>query len=274
MRQKAARTAEPATHAQPSRFGKPLRSPKETTYRISPPRLRIRELPVRLQPREMFDRLGPEGVPDEVLVALILRSGMHGCNVADLARRLLTEYFPSLTELSRASVDEIETIRGVGRVKAQMLKAALELGRRMATEPQKPAIRIQQPADAACLLRGKAQVLDCEIFWILPLDTKNRLRRVPVEISRGLLDASLVHPREVFRPAIQAGSAALVLVHNHPSGDPTPSDEDLSVTRQLVEAGRILGIRVLDHIILGRAAKAGTPDYISLREAQLVSFEE
>ena len=247
--------------------------PRETPYRIEPPALRVRELPVRLQPRELFDRLGPSGVTDEVLVALILRSGTPGCNVADLARSLLTEHYPSLSELSRASVEDLARVRGVGKVKAQMLRAALELGRRLAAESQENTARIRRPSDAADLLRGQTQGLDCETFWTLPLDTKNRLRRRPVEVSRGLLDASLVHPREVFRPAIQASSAAIVLAHNHPSGDVTPSEEDLSVTRQLVEAGRVLGIRVLDHVILGRAASSGAPDYLSLREAGLVSFE-
>ena len=247
--------------------------PTETAYRIEPQPRRVRDLPFRMQPREAFDRMGPEGVTDEVLVALILRSGTPGCNVLDLARTLLTEHYPSLRDLARASVEELQAIRGVGRVKAQMLRAALELGRRLTAEAGADAPCIRQPRDAADLLRLRAQHLDCEVFWMLPLDTKNRLRKAPVEVSRGLLDASLVHPREVFRPAIQAASAAIVLAHNHPSGDVAPSAEDLSVTRQLIEAGRILGVRVLDHVILGRAPAPGTPDYLSLRESGLAAFE-
>jgi DNA repair protein RadC len=243
----------------------------EMLYPI-PPR-RVADIPLRLRPRELFDRLGAEHVSEEILLALLLRCGMRGMNVLDLAHNLLLEY-GSLTALSQAPVQELTKKKGIGPVKAQILRAALELGRRLGEEaaPERPLIRT--PEDAARVLRGRASSRETEAFWVLLLDTKNRLRREPVEISSGLLNASLAHPREVFKEAIRCLSAAVVLVHNHPSGDPAPSAEDVKITRQLVEAGKIVDIPVLDHIILGRSAETGDKDYYSLRESGVVSFED
>jgi len=243
----------------------------EMLYPI-PPR-RVADIPSRQRPRELFERLGAERVSDEVLLALLLRCGMRGLNVVDLAHNLLLEY-GSLTALSQAPVQELTKKKGIGPVKAQILRAALELGRRLNEEsaPERPFIRT--PEDAARVLRGRASARETEAFWVLLLDTKNRLRQTPVEISTGLLNASLAHPREVFKEAIRCLSAAVVLVHNHPSGDPAPSAEDIKITRQLVEAGRIVDIPVLDHIILGRSTEAGGKDYYSLRESGAVSFED
>lgn len=241
---------------------------KENSY---PPPRRVADLPARQRPREQCERLGAEHVSDEVLLALILRSGVHGMSVVDLAHELLARY-GSLTALSQASADELARIPGMGKVKAQVLKAALELATRLAEEsaPERHAVR--SPADAARLLGERARTREEEAFWVLLLDTKHRLRRPPIEITRGLLDASLVHPREVFKEAIRSSSAALVLVHNHPSGDPSPSPEDIRVTRQLVEAGRVVDIDVLDHVILGRAEGTAAERYFSLREAGAVEF--
>lgn len=244
----------------------------QPAYKITPAQLRVKELPERLQPREVFRREGAERVGEDVLLALLLRSGVPGVNVLELARAILQRY-GSLTALARASVEELSSFKGVGPVKAQMLKAALELARRIAAEgaAERPAITC--PEDAARVLREQARTLDCEVFWILLLDIRNRLLRPPEEVTRGLLNASLVHPREVFRGAIRASAAAILVAHNHPSGDPSPSAEDLAITRQLVEAGRIVGIPVVDHVILGRRTGSG-PDYLSLREAELVNFEK
>ncbi|MFH0880594.1 MAG: DNA repair protein RadC [Lentisphaerota bacterium] len=242
-----------------------------SVYEISP--YRMRDLPARERPREMFDRLGAEHLSETVLLALILRSGVSGVSVIELGQQLLRKY-GSLAELSRATLDELAAIRGMGKVKAQVLKAALELGRRLVDE-QMPARRtVRQPEDAASVLRETARALDREIFWVLLLDTKHGLKKPPVEVSKGLLDASLVHPREVFREAICSSSAAVVLMHNHPSGDPNPSSEDLRITRQLIEAGRVVDIPVLDHVILGRAREGRSQDYCSLREAGLVDFSQ
>jgi DNA repair protein RadC len=232
----------------------------------------MRDFPARQRPRELFEQLGPDHVEDYVLVALILRVGTKGMNVVELARRLLDEY-GSLTQMAQASADELARVaKGMGKVKAQMLKAALEMGHRMVMEqaPSKAAVRT--PQEAADLLRSRARGLEQENFWVLLLDARNNLKRAPVQVSQGLLDASLVHAREVFKEAIRTNSAAVVLVHNHPSGDPGPSAEDLRITRQLIEAGRIIDIRVLDHVILGHGHQENGRDFVSLRESGLVEF--
>ncbi len=238
------------------------------TYPISIQR--IKDIPTRQRPRELFERVGSENVPDEVLLALILRSGVRGMNVADLAHHLLARY-GSLTSLAKASAGELARIRGVGQVKGQILKAAFELAHRLSEEkPESKMVR--SPEEVAQILRDRACMERSEKFWILPLDTKHRLQRSPIEITKGLIDASLVHPREVFREAICASSVAIVLVHNHPSGDPSPSAEDIRITKQLVQAGLIVDIQVLDHVVLGKTSEETSRDYVSLRESGLVDF--
>lgn len=233
--------------------------------------LRIKDLPSRLRPREEMAHFGAENISDRSLLAVLLRNGVRGTSVLEVAERLLTHY-GSLTALSRASVHELAQHRGVGRVKAQVLKAALELAHRLAEEKAAERPQIRCPADVARLLASRARSREEEAFWVLMLDTKNRLNRPPLEISRGVLDASLVHPREVFREAVRASCAALILAHNHPSGDPTPSAEDIRITKQLVEAGRIVDIQVLDHVIIGRGSEDGVPGHVSLREMGVVTF--
>ncbi|MGI6087516.1 MAG: RadC family protein [Kiritimatiellia bacterium] len=232
---------------------------------------RLRDLPACQRPRELLERFGVDSVEDEVLLAIILRSGTRGLNVLELARRLLQRY-GSLSELATASERELQR-PGIGPVKAQVLKAALELGRRLANEKLDKTPSIRTPADVAALLREEVRVLKKENFWVLLLNTKNRLIGQPVIVSQGLLNSSPVHPREVFNAAIQASCAAVILVHNHPSGDPAPSEGDISVTRRLVAAGEIIGVRVLDHVVLGRAAGAGQ-DFVSMREKNLVDFPD
>ena len=232
---------------------------------------RVLDLPARQRPREMLERFGVDSVPDETLLAIILRTGVSGVNVMELARRLLNHY-GSLSALARASVADLVQVRGMGKVKAQVLKSALELAKRLTSESLSDLPMVRTPADAAALLRESARTLETEVFWVLLLNAKNRLLGAPVEITRGLLDASLAHPREIFRDAVRAASAALVMVHNHPSGDPAPSPEDIRITKQLVESGRVIDIRVLDHVILGKASPGRDKDYISLREAGLVEF--
>ncbi len=242
---------------------------------LYPAAVRIRDLPPDLQPRELLERFGPAHVPDDVLLAVLLRTGMPGRNVLDLARELLRRH-RSLAELSRASLAELASIKSIKKVKALTLIAAFELGRRVRDEQLRDRPTIRSPADVDRAVRPHAERESVEVFWVLPLNKKNRLiPRHPVEITRGILDASLVHPREVFEPAIRTCSAAVILCHNHPSGDPTPSADDLAMTRRLVEAGRTVDIRVLDHVILGRAADPDSPRrYCSLRESGLVSFDD
>lgn len=245
-------------------------APAPTTYPIKPASFRVKDVPKTMRPRELMDQFGVEAVEEYVLLAILLRTGVQGASVIDLARLLLKD-FGSLTALARASVDDLKR-RGLGKVKAQVLKAALELARRLANETAPDKRPVKTPADAADLLREEARPLEQEQFWILPLNTRNYLKGGPVNITSGLLDASLVHPREVFRDAIRTRSAAVVLVHNHPSGDPAPSAEDIRITRQLVAAGRVIEIRVLDHVILGKALTPGEKDFFSLREAGIVDF--
>jgi DNA repair protein RadC len=238
---------------------------------------RICDLPARLRPREAIARQGVEHVSDEVILAILLRTGSRGLNVVDLAERILFKY-GSLTALARAPVEELaaeKSFKGLGKVKAQILRSALDLARRMAEETRdERGELVRTPEDAADLMREQARGLDHERFWTLNLDTRNRLKGNPQEISKGILDASLVHAREVFKSAIQMGGAALVLVHNHPSGDPSPSAEDVKLTRQLVQAGQVIGIKVLDHIIVGRRHGGKSKDFLSLRESGLVTFDE
>ena len=236
---------------------------------------RVADLPQRMQPRELFDQLGPEHVTEDVLLAIVLRSGAQGKNVIDLARDLLQTY-GSLTHLAQAGDDELlkpNRFPGLGPVKLQCLRAALELARRMSREQTSEQEIIDCPDAAARLMRETVRTLDAEHFWILMLDPRNQLKRAPFEVTKGLVNASLVHPREVFKEAIRQSCAAVVLVHNHPSGDPTPSPEDIRVTRQLVKSGKILDIEVIDHVIVGRKTEGNLEWWVSLRESGLVNFD-
>lgn len=239
-------------------------------YPISP--RRIKDMPEEQRPRETFARDGAEQVSDRVLLALLVRNGVPGHSAVDIADELLNR-FGSLPALAREPVDEIARVPGLGPIKAQIIKAALELGRRLpaATVPERTEVRT--PLDAANLLRSIKGASEVEEFWVILLDTRYRLRRPPVSISKGILDACLVHPREVFKEAIRACAAALVLVHNHPSGDAAPSLEDIKLTRQMIEVGRIMNIEVLDHVIVGEKSERQPQGYTSLRESGVVSFD-
>lgn len=233
--------------------------------------LRVCDMPSQLRPREAFERLGPENVSDAVLLALILRTGTKGVNVVEVSQRLLSA-FGSLTALARASVKEIQSVHSIGPVKAQMIKASMELAQRLTRETvgEKPVVTT--PEQAAAVLRERARILQKEVFWALMLDAKNRLIGEPQRISEGTLTSSLVHPRELFKKAVELSCASIILAHNHPSGDPTPSSEDIKVTKQLIGAGEVMGIKVLDHLVIGHRKTHADADFISLREAGLVKF--
>jgi DNA repair protein RadC len=226
-------------------------------------------MPESLRPREALERMGAENVSDDVLLAIILRSGVRGVNVVDLARNLLVG-FGSLTSIATASIEQLAAVKGMGRVKAQVLKASMEMARRLSREQLPLKSQIRSPEDVASIFREEARVLEREYFWVLLLDTKNRVKGMPIDVTRGV--ASLVHPREVFRPAVQRGAASVILVHNHPSGESSPSPEDIKVTKQLVEAGRLMDIDVLDHIVVGRQSGGDHKWYSSIREDGTVSF--
>ena len=233
---------------------------------------RVRDMPKQMLPRERMEKDGVESLSDEELLAVLLSSGTKGFSVLDLAQALIKRY-GSLNTLAECSIKELHAFPGLKRVKAQKLKAALELARRMGTESKERQV-IRTPEDVVRLLRAAARGRAEEIFWMLPLDAKYRLKRPAVEVTSGIADASLAHPREVFREAICFNSSAVVLVHNHPSGDPTPSAEDIRLTRELVAAGKVVGIPVLDHVILAGNTTAGAREFVSLREAGLVTFDK
>ena len=222
----------------------------------------IREWPEAERPRERLARLQPDALPTYELLAILLGTGGPGRSALDLATDLLHRFEGSLRRMGAAETAELVTVAGVGPARAAAVRAALALGRRMMAEPAREEKRVRGPGDVHArlgpLLRDRRQ----EEFWVLYLDTQNRVlgeRRLTV----GLLNSSLVHPREVFGPAVTRAAASIVLVHNHPSGDPEPSPEDVRVTCQLVESGRLLGIPVRDHVILGDGR------YVSLMERGL-----
>jgi DNA repair protein RadC len=242
----------------------------EPQYRPERESCRMRDLPATIRPREYVERIGVENAPPDVLLALLLRTGTQGVNAIDLARTLLRKY-GSLRALSAASVAELCSVRGISKVKAQILKAALALADQLQAEGGVDRPPIHRPEDVQALLGARAAALEQEVFWVLLLDRKNRLKCEPLDVTAGILDASLVHPREVFREAIRGAAGAVVLVHNHPSGDPAPSGEDIRITQQLVEAGRVIDIKVLDHVILGHG-QANHGRFYSFRESGLITF--
>jgi DNA repair protein RadC len=210
----------------------------------------IRDWPSSARPRERLQKYGSDVLSDIELLAVIMGRGTKAQPVLAIAQDLLEE-FGSLRAINNASVEELSTIKGIGLAKATQIKAALQLGRRMEEQPQtneQPVIK--GPEDVDRLLRNKLSDKKKEHFAIIMLDTRNRLIR-DTDISVGTLDASLVHPREVFKEAISASAASIMLVHNHPSGDPAPSDDDIRITKRLIEVGKLVDIEVLDHIIIG-----------------------
>jgi DNA repair protein RadC len=227
--------------------------------------LLIRELPESERPRERLAAQGPDSLKPSDLIAILLRTGTKGVSAMQVAAELIGKY-SSLDNLSRATVPELCGIKGIGRDKAVTLVAAFTLARRMSEESRRELPLLDTPEAVALLMREDARARNVETFQVLLLNTRRRLLGEPVKISDGTLDTILVHPREVFKPAISANAAAIVLAHNHPSGDPTPSEADIKVTRDLIRAGQLLKIEVLDHVILGRKTAEREKDYVSLRE--------
>jgi len=225
---------------------------------------RIHDMAEMDRPRERLAAEGAEALSNPELIAILLRTGMKGYSALDMAQQLLAR-FSTLDELSRAGLDDLCQLRGIGRDKAVTLLAAFALARRMAREIRQEAPLLDNPEAIAALLREENLAYEVECFQAVLLNTRRRLVRVE-QISQGTLDTILVHPREVFRRAIAANASAVVLVHNHPSGDPTPSEADIRVTRDLIRAGQLLKIEVLDHLILGRRSSERSKDFVSLRE--------
>jgi DNA repair protein RadC len=211
--------------------------------------LPVSTLPNQDRPRERLWSLGPAALTTAELLAILLGTGGGGQDVLELARQLLEVSEGSLRSLARRPRAELLRSPGVGPTKAGRLIAALELGSRAAREQRPPVSRIREPEDVVRLFDTRLRDLQVEEFHLLALDSQSQVLR-EVLITRGLLNSSLVHPREVFRAAIAEAAAGIIVVHNHPSGDPTPSAEDRAATKQLVSAGRLLDIPLYDHVII------------------------
>lgn len=228
--------------------------------------MKIHELPKNDRPREKLAALGAGALSDSELIAILLRSGVVGESALDVARNLLKEH-QSLGGLARCSVDEIAKMHGIGPAKAVQLAAAFGLAARLARETL-TAAKIDAPDVVYDLLGAEMRALEKESLRVILLDTRYHLKKIH-EVSLGSLNESIAHPREIFRPALIHAAFALIVVHNHPSGDPAPSSADERLTRRLVETARLLQIELLDHVIIG-APGAGRLPYFSFKEAGLL----
>jgi len=213
-------------------------------------RHRIADLLQSERPRERMAMQGPQALRDAELLAILLRTGVRGASALQVADSLLGET-DGLPGLQRIPYETLCRRRGIGPAKAAQLMAAVEIGRRLAQTPPRDREALQSPEDVYQRVKYEMQALEQEHLRVLLLDTRNRLLR-QVDVYVGSLNTSLVRIGEIFRDAIQRGAASMIVVHNHPSGDPTPSPEDVAVTRALVQAGRLLDIEVLDHVVVGR----------------------
>jgi DNA repair protein RadC len=214
----------------------------------------VSDLPPSERPRERLLRFGVEALSAQELLALILGRGTRGESVMLTSQRLLSR-FGDLQGMAGSSVEELSTVRGIGLAKATQLKAAFELGRRLDSYPVKDKRAIRSPEDALQEVKAKLKGKKKEHFLTILLDTRNQVISI-APISVGSLDSSVVHPREVFREALAASAASVIFVHNHPSGDPSPSEDDIKLTQRLVEAGKIMGVEVLDHVVVADSAYA------------------
>ena len=209
----------------------------------------MKDMPQELRPREQLEQRGPQALHLREIIAILLRTGNTNTPVTQLAENLLAK-FKTLRRLANATIQELTEVPGIGPAKACQLQAAFELGKRLATLPEMQYPVITTPQDAAGLIMENMRYYQEEHFLIIFLDTRHRLIQQK-DISVGTLNASLVHPREVFQAAISAKAAKVILAHNHPSGDPTPSAEDLALTARLKQVGDLVGIPVIDHLVIG-----------------------
>lgn len=227
--------------------------------------VRLRDFPAGETPRERLAHLGEQALSTAELLAIVIGTGNGSDNVLQLAQVLLAD-MKGLPGLARASVQELQQVRGIGTAKAGRIKASVELGRRIMTTPQEERPTIFSPAQAAELLMPEMAYLEQEHLRLILLDTRNRVLSMPT-IYIGSLNSSYVRIGDVYRTAVRENAAALIAAHNHPSGDPSPSPEDIQVTRQMFAAGKLLGIDFLDHIIFGHQR------FVSLKE-RAVGFDE
>jgi len=231
-----------------------MENEKNTTYRIT-------DLESDERPRERLEMLGAQSLSSAELLAVLLRVGMAGENAVQMGQRLLKE-FSSLSGLQRASFSDVCRFKGIGRAKAAQIKAAIELGRRLSVEMPQEKPAIHSPQDAANLVIYEMSALAQEELWVMLLDTRNR-HIVTEKLYKGSLNSSSVRVGELFKSAIQRSAASLIVIHNHPSGDPAPSPEDIALTRAVVQAGKLLDIEILDHLVIGHNR------FISMKEKGL-----
>ncbi|GFN34480.1 RadC family protein [Tepidimicrobium xylanilyticum] len=223
----------------------------------------IKDLPLNERPREKLVKHGPSSLSNAELIAVIIRTGYQEDTAIDLANRLLSIDQSGIGYLSHATVEELTKIKGIGTCKAAQIIAAIELGKRISSRGGEDKLKVDSPFVIAELVMEEMRYLRKEHFKIAILDTKNQIISIE-NISIGSLNSSIVHPREVFNIAIRRSANSIILIHNHPSGDPTPSKEDINITHRLIEAGNIIGITVLDHIIIG------DNKYISFKEKNII----
>ncbi|MEJ5240171.1 MAG: DNA repair protein RadC [Anaerolineales bacterium] len=226
------------------------------------PVYRITDLHESDRPRERLKSLGPEALSNAELLAILLRTGLPGENVIQVGQRLL-QTFGGLSGLHRVAFDELCAQRGVGEAKAAQIKAAIELGRRLSQKGEDDRPLISAPESAAELISYEMSALEQEHLRVLLLNTRNRLIDI-CEVYRGSVNSAQVRVAEVFRDAVRRNAISIIVAHNHPSGDPTPSPEDIALTRSLIQAGKLLGIEVLDHLIIGRSR------FVSLKREGLI----
>lgn len=215
---------------------------------------RIKDIEESQRPRERLAKLGAEALSNAELTAILLRVGMKGANAVQVSQRMLNN-LGGLQGLHRASFTRLCAVDGVGQAKAAQIKAAIEIGRRICQLSPENQRLIASPQDAADLVQYEMMALEQEELWVLLLDTRNQLIEID-KLYRGSLNASSVRPAEIFKSGIRHNAAGLIVVHNHPSGDPSPSPEDVSLTRILIEAGQLLELPILDHIVIGMNSMA------------------
>src|SRR4030067_471346 len=217
---------------------------------MNTPSFTIHDLPKPERPRERLEKFGPEALSAQELLALIVGRGIPQKSVLNIAQELLTR-FGNIKAISQATIEELSQIKGIGLAKAAQIKACFELGKREELEPELKNFNIKDPESVVKAIRASIKDKAKEHFKLILLNPRNKIIGIST-ISIGTLNASLVHPREVFKDAIMHSAASVVLAHNHPSGDPEPSEDDLTIIKRLVESGKILGIEVIDHIIIGK----------------------
>jgi DNA repair protein RadC len=225
------------------------------------PVYRITDLLETERPRERLAALGPQALSNAELIAILLRVGVPGENAVQVGQRLLQK-FGGISGLHRAPFNELCNQHGIAEAKAAQIKAAIELGRRLTLESPEERPVINSPADAAALVQYEMSALEQEHLRVLLLDRRNRVLEV-VEIYRGSVNSSQVRVGEIFKEAVRKNASGIVVIHNHPSGDPTPSPDDVAVTRAIVQAGKLLDVDVLDHLVIGQGR------WVSLKERGL-----